>query len=102
MIGIVYLGKNPNTRDKLKYVPGQIVRMTSTYKDAAKLCVPRVKNEHFIVFFERGVKTEDITSITYLKKKCPGLYIILLTAVKNIWDLRHGRMPPTAESGRAM
>ena len=79
MIGIVYLGKNQNTRDKLKYVPGQIVRMTSTYKDAAKLCVPRVKNEHFIVFFERGVKSEDITSITYLKKKCPGLYIILLT-----------------------
>ena len=79
MIGIVYLGKNPNTRDKLKYVPGQIVRMTSTYKDAAKLCVPRVKNEHFIVFFERVVKSEDITSITYLKKKCPGLYIILLT-----------------------
>ena len=81
MIGIVYLGKNPNTRDKLKYVPGQIVRMTSTYKDAAKLCVPRVKNEHFIVFFERGVKSEDITSITYLKKKCPGLYIILLTGL---------------------
>lgn len=81
MIGIVYLGKNPNTRDKLKYVPGQIVRMTSTYKDAAKLCVPRVKNEHFIVFFERGVISEDITSITYLKKKCPGLYIILLTGL---------------------
>ena len=81
MIGIVYLGKNQNTRDKLKYVPGQIVRMTSTYKDAAKLCVPRVKNEHFIVFFERGVKSEDITSITYLKKKCPGLYIILLTGL---------------------
>ena len=79
MIGIVYLGKNPNTRDKLKYVPGQIVRMTSTYKDAAKLCVPRVKNEHFIVFFERGVISEDITSITYLKKKCHGLYVILLT-----------------------
>ena len=79
MIGIVYLGKNPSTRDKLKYVPGQIVRMTSTYKDAAKLCVPRVKNEHFIVFFERGVRSEDITSIKYLKKKCPNLYIILLT-----------------------
>ena len=64
MIGIVYLGKNPNTRDKLKYVPGQIVRMTSTYKDAAKLCVPRVKNEHFIVFFERDVISEDINYIT--------------------------------------
>ena len=79
MIGIVYLGKNPGTRDKLKYVPGQIVRMTSTYKDAAKLCVPRVRNEHFLVFFERGVISEDITSIKYLRKKCPGIYIILLT-----------------------
>lgn len=79
MIGIVYLGKSPSTRDKLKYVPGQIVRMTSTYKDAAKLCVPRVRNEHFIVFFEKGVRSEDITSITYLKKKCPSIYIILLT-----------------------
>ena len=79
MIGVVYLGDNQNTRERLKYVPGQLVRMTTAYKDAAKLCIPKVRNEHYIIFFERTDKNIDITAITYLKKKCPDVYIILLT-----------------------
>lgn len=79
MIGIVYLGNNPATRERIKYVPGQLVRMASSYKDAAKVCVPTVRDEHFIVFFERGEHSEDITSITYLRKKCPNVYIVLMT-----------------------
>ena len=79
MIGVVYLGNNPKTQERLKYIPGQLVRMTSTYKDAAQICTPHVANEHFIVFFERNVRTEDITAITYLHKKCRNIYIILIT-----------------------
>ena len=79
MIGVVYLGNNPKTQERLKYIPGQLVRMTSTYKDAAQICTPHVANEHFIVFFERNVRTEDITAITYLHKKCLNVYIILIT-----------------------
>lgn len=79
MLGIVYLGKNPLTQERLKYLPGILVRMTTTYKDAALLCTPHVPNEHFIVFFERNVRNEDITAITYLHKKCKNTYIILLT-----------------------
>lgn len=79
MIGVVYLGDNQSTRERLKYVPGQLVRMTTAYKDAAKLCIPKVRNEHYIIFFERTDKNIDITAITYLKKKCPDVYIILLT-----------------------
>ena len=79
MIGVVYLGDNQNTRERLKYIPGQMVRMTTAYKDAAKLCVPKVRNEHFIIFFERTDQNIDITAITYLKKKCPDVYIILFT-----------------------
>lgn len=79
MIGIVYLGNNPKTRERIKYIPGQLVRMTSTYKDAAKVCVPSVRDEHFIVFFERSDHNEDITSVTYLRKKCPNVYIVLMT-----------------------
>ena len=79
MIGVVYLGNNPKTQERLKYIPGQLVRMTSTYKDAAQICTPHVANEHFIVFFERNVRTEDITAITYLHKKCRNVYIILIT-----------------------
>lgn len=79
MIGVVYLGNNPKTQERLKYIPGQLVRMTTAYKDAAQICVPHVVNEHFIVFIERNVRNEDITAITYLRKKCHNVYIILIT-----------------------
>ena len=79
MIGVVYLGSNPKTQERLKYIPGQLVRMTSIYKDAAQICTPHVANEHFIVFFERNVRSEDITAITYLKKKSRSVYVILMT-----------------------
>lgn len=79
MIGIVYLGNNSQTEERLKYIPGRLVQLTKTYKDAAAACAPHVRNEHFIVFFEKNVRTEDITAITYLRKKCSNIYIILLT-----------------------
>ena len=79
MIGIVYLGNNSQTEERLKYIPGRLVQMTKNYKDAVTACAPHVRNEHFIVFFEKNVRAEDITAITYLRKKCPNTYIILLT-----------------------
>ncbi len=79
MIGVVYLGKNAQTQERLKYIPGQLVRMTDAYKDAAQICTQHVANEHFLVFFERSVRNEDITAITYLRKRCPNVYIVLIT-----------------------
>ena len=79
MIGVVYLGNNAKTQERLKYIPGQLVRMTNTYKDAAQICTAHVANEHFIVFFERNVRSEDITAITYLRKNSRNVYIILMT-----------------------
>ena len=79
MIGIIYLGNNPETEERLKYIPGRLVKFTKNYKDAADMCAPQVRNEHFIVFFEKNVRSEDITAITYLHKKCKNVYIILLT-----------------------
>ena len=79
MIGIVYLGNNPQTEERLKYIPGRLVQLTKTYKDAASACAPHVRNEHFIVFYEKNVRSEDITAITYQRKKCSNIYIILLT-----------------------
>jgi lipopolysaccharide/colanic/teichoic acid biosynthesis glycosyltransferase len=79
MIGIVYLGTNPQTEERLKYIPGRLVKLTKNYKDAADACASHVRNEHFIMFFEKNVRNEDITAITYLRKKCKNVYIILLT-----------------------
>lgn len=79
MIGVVYLGNNPETQERLKYIPGRLVQYTTNYKETASACAPHVRNEHFIVFYEQNVQAEDITAITYIKKRNKNVYIILLT-----------------------
>ena len=79
MISVVYLGKNPQTEERLKYIPGRLVKVTKTYREAASICLPRLHNEHFILLYEKGIRNEDITAISYIKKKCKTIYIILLT-----------------------
>jgi len=79
MIGVVYLGSNPKTEERLRYIPGRLVQYTRNYKDAASACSTHVRNEHFIVFYEQGELNEDINAINYLKKKNKYVYIILLT-----------------------
>ena len=79
MIGVVYLGNNPETEERLKYLPGRQVRLTKNYKETATACTSRISNEHFIVFYEKNVRTEDVTAITYLRRNCKNIYIILLT-----------------------
>ena len=79
MIGVIYLGTNTETQERLKYIPGRLVQFTDNYKNAASACVPHVRNEHFIVFFEQTERTEDVTAITYIRKKSKSAYIILLT-----------------------
>ena len=79
MIGVVYLGSNPKTEERLRYIPGRLVQYTRNYKDTASACSTHVRNEHFIVFYEQGEQDDDINAITYLKKKNKQVYIILLT-----------------------
>ena len=79
MIGVVYLGTNTETQERLKYIPGRLVQFTVNYWDAAAACASHVRNEHFIVFLEQSVRNEDVTAITYIKKKNKNVYLILLT-----------------------
>ena len=79
MIGVIYLGNNPESQERLKYIPGHMVRMARNYKDAATLCEQKATADHFILFLERTNKNEDIVAISYLRKRFPSLYIILLT-----------------------
>lgn len=79
MLGVIYLGTNAKTQERFKYIPGQTVKMTRTYKEAAGACRVHAKANRYIVFYERTVLNEDITAITYLRKKCGNIYIVLLT-----------------------
>jgi lipopolysaccharide/colanic/teichoic acid biosynthesis glycosyltransferase len=79
MIGVVYLGNNPLTEERLKYLPGRQVQLTKNYMEAAAACDSHGPNDHYIVFYEKSVQAEDVTAITYLHKTCKNIYIILLT-----------------------
>lgn len=79
MIGVIYLGNNPQTVERLKYLPGRQVNFTKSYMEAAAMCKPHTSSDHFIVFVEKSVQTEDITAITYLRQSNKDIYIILLT-----------------------
>ena len=79
MIGVVYLGNNPDTEERLKYLPGRQVAFTKNYMEAAEACKPHGFSDNYVLFFERNVQAEDVTAITYLRRNCPTLYIILLT-----------------------
>ena len=79
MIGVIYLGHNPQTEEKLRYLPGEKFIFTPSYIEAADACKKTSAKEHFIIFYERSVYAEDITAITYLKKSCPSIYLILMT-----------------------
>lgn len=80
MIGVIYLGNNPQTEERLKYLPGRHVVLTKNYMSAAAACEQRLGKERYIIFYEKGVQAEDITAITYLRKNCKNIYIIMLTS----------------------
>lgn len=79
MINVFYLGEDEQTITRLKYLPGQSVRFCTSYKETAEWCKKQYKEDNTILLFEKKNLNEDITSITYLHKKCPAVYIILCT-----------------------
>ena len=89
MIGVVYLGNNPETEERLKYIPGRLVQYVKNYKEAAAACSTHVSNEHFILFYEQTERVADVAAITYLKKKNKSIYIILLTHNLTDEDRQH-------------
>lgn len=79
MIGVVYLGDNARTIERLEYLPGRQVSFTTSQKEAASLCKPHAGSDHFVVFKEKGILAEDVRAIDCLRQANKDVYIILLT-----------------------
>lgn len=79
MIGVIYLGNNPQSEERLRYLPGKQTVIKQNYVEAAEECNKHKINDHYIIFLEKTSQTEDIKAINYLKQNCQGIYIILLT-----------------------
>ena len=80
MVGVVYIGNNPQSEERLKYLPGKHVIFKKDYSEAASECNTRKLYDHYIIFLEKTSPGYDTAAITYLKQNCPGIYIILLTS----------------------
>jgi lipopolysaccharide/colanic/teichoic acid biosynthesis glycosyltransferase len=79
MVGVVYLGKNPQSEERLKYLPGKHVIFKKDYFEVADECNSRKLFDHYIIFLEKTTLESDTAAIIYLKKSCKGIYLILLT-----------------------
>lgn len=79
MVGVVYLGKNPQSEERLKYLPGKHVIFKEDYFEVAEECNSHKLFDHYIIFLEKTKLESDTAAIVYLKKSCKGIYIILLT-----------------------
>lgn len=79
MIGIIYIGNNKQSEERLKYVPGHLVRMTRNDAEALKVCAAGSKNENFVIFYEQKSIEEDAQPLKNIKKETSP-YIILLTS----------------------
>ena len=80
MVGVVYIGNNPQSEERLKYLPGKHVIFKKDYSEAASECNTRKLYDHYIIFLEKTSPGYDTAAITYLKQNCQGIYIILLTS----------------------
>lgn len=79
MVGVVYLGKNPQSEERLKYLPGKHVIFKKDYFEVAEECNSHKLFDHYIIFLEKTKLESDTAAIVYLKKSCKDIYIILLT-----------------------
>ena len=79
MIGVVYLGNNHQSVERLKNLPNRHIDFKQNYLEVAEECKRHTLNDHYIVLFEKNSLAKDKTGITFLNNNCNGVYIILLT-----------------------
>lgn len=60
-------------------MPNNDVKFARTYIEAEEWCAGIGGVKNIILFFERKNLNEDVTAITYIKKKHPYVYVILIT-----------------------
>ena len=53
MVGVVYIGNNPQSEERLKYLPGKHVIFKKDYSEAASECNTRKLYDHYIIFLEK-------------------------------------------------
>lgn len=84
MINVVFLGTTLALKDRLSLLSGTKVQFANNYKDVVRVCKQAVSatgSNCCVVLYEKHSLNEDITAVTYLRKKLPSGYLILMADV---------------------
>lgn len=84
MINVVFLGSSNVLQERLRLLPGAGVQFATTYKDVVRVCKKASAesgSNYCVVLYEKHSLNEDITAITYLRKRMPMSYLILIADV---------------------
>lgn len=81
-MNIIFLGTNALFKERVRMLPTSSVVFATNYKDVVRLCKQQAAtdpdNNYSVVLYEKHSINEDITAITYLRKKIPMGYLILM------------------------
>lgn len=80
MTHLLYIGKNKGFLSKFGKIKGVQMIYAQNYKDAVIICTSLKARKNIIVLHEQGNINDDITNITFFRKKFYQTYIVLITA----------------------
>lgn len=80
MTHLLYIGKNKGFLSKFGKIEGVQMIYVQNYKDAVIICTSLKARKNIIVLHEQGNINDDITNITFFRKKFYQTYIVLITA----------------------
>lgn len=80
MTHLLYIGKNKGFLSKFGKIEGVQMIYAQNYKDAVIICTSLKARKNIIVLHEQGSINDDITNITFFRKKFYQTYIVLITA----------------------
>ena len=80
MTHLLYIGKDKGFLSKFGKIEGVQMIYAQNYKDAVIICTSLKARKNIIVLHEQGSINDDITHITFFRKKFYQTYIVLITA----------------------
>lgn len=80
MTHLLYIGKDKGFLSKFGKIEGVQMIYAQNYKDAVIICTSLKARKNIIVLHEQGSINDDITNITFFRKKFYQTYIVLITA----------------------
>lgn len=80
MMKIIHISNNKSVISHFKEIIGENLILSFNIKEVAKMCSRFPQGDSIVILYDKGILKKDAADITYLKKKCYRVYILLVTS----------------------